>query len=561
LPQSLLLRKATIKALWPSLVSGEQHDAWINETMPIKLRGLLLLPLILSLALPIISLNHYPQEPVTGFPLGFPRSTTKPLPLASLASANPYDEQVGVTFTQNFSKLAFNVTAVAFTDPNGVGPGYLVNGLTDQGYWYQVGLSYNWPHTFGGFNPGFSMNYEVFDNTGVSIDPANGGGGLKTFNRLVNAGDSVLLSLSFSSGSVVMQAMDWQTGAVSSSSYSRHGSTFVGLQSSLSSELGFFTGLMTEHYHSMPYYGTGLPVTYNETGVTLSSAWIWMDEWNTDTGQSVFRDNTTNPVSLDNSLSQYFASNGTAEIANAHQLTTGLTPVTFPTLDAGPQATGRPGHQAAITMVIGDPQGATVRFDNLTIFTGFGRYNISIGTPFSFSAATAHYNATINLPADLRLGNYNLTIDIQSWQYLDTQAQEWIALQQTTLNETLVVSNNPAPPPSPGPNPTNNPGPSPPSTGKGPSTSTNKTTLSPNSLLTIFRSIIIPVAAGYAGLGLLAIVLFTRHLRKRSANGRILGMRFCQSCGTELGIGSMICPSCGLPAEASKGPKNQVVNA
>src|SRR3989454_703696 len=320
----------------------------IKETVPAKSKGLLLLPLILTLALPIALLNHYPQQSAAGFPLGFPRSSPGSLSLASLASAAPYDEQVGVTFTQNFSNLAFNVTAVAFTDPDGVGPGYLVNGLTDHGYWYQVGLSYHWPLTLGGFNPGFSMNYEVFDNTGVSIDPSNGGGGLKPFNGPVNAGDTVLLSLSFASGSVVMHAMDLQTGAASSHSYRANRSIFVGLQSSLSSQLGFFTGLMTEQYHSSRYYGTGLPVTYNETGVTLSSAWMWMDEWNTDTGQSVFRDYTTKPVKLDNSLIQYFSSNGTAEIANAYGLVTGLTPGTFPTLDAGPQATCTPGHQAAI---------------------------------------------------------------------------------------------------------------------------------------------------------------------------------------------------------------------
>jgi hypothetical protein len=186
--------------------------------------------------------------------------------------------------------------------------------------------------------------------------------------------------------------------------------------------------------------------------------------------------------------------------------------------------------------------------------TSFGKYNISVVTPFSFSAATAQFNATINLPASLRLGNYNLTIDIRSWQYLDTQAQEWIALQHTILNETLVVTNNPAPPPNPGPNPPNNPGPGP-STGKGPSTSTNKTTLSPNSLLTVFRSIIIPVVAGYAGLGSLALVLLIRQTRKRSANGQILGLRFCQSCGAELGLGILTCPRCGLSTEILKGPE------
>src|SRR6266496_959065 len=181
-------------------------------------------------------------------------------------------------------------------------------------------------------------------------------------------------------------------------------------------------------------------------------------------------------------------------------------------------------------------------------------------TPFSFSAATAHYSTTINLPMDLKLGNYNLTIEIGSWQYLDTQAQEWIALQQTRLNETLVVTNNAAPPPSPGPNPPNNPGPTPPSTGKGPSTPTNKTTLSPNSWFTIFRSIIIPVVAGYAGLGLLALALFIRQERKRSTNGQILGLGFCQSCGTALSLGILTCPSCGLSTEIPKGPENQAVN-
>jgi hypothetical protein len=39
------------------------------------------------------------------------------------------------------------VTAVAQTDASsGYGPAYLLNGLTDKGYWYQVGLAWNWGH-------------------------------------------------------------------------------------------------------------------------------------------------------------------------------------------------------------------------------------------------------------------------------------------------------------------------------------------------------------------------------------------------------------------------------
>src|SRR5882762_8038371 len=187
--------------------------------MRVKFKGLrLLLPLILSLALSWGSINHQPDQTVEGSPLVFARSSYEILPLALMGSAYPYDEQVGVTFTQDFSILAFNLTAVQFTDSSEVGPGYLINGLTNLGYWYQVGLSYNWPLTSGGVNHGFNMNYEVFNPYDNSIDPSNGGG-LQSFDGPVNAGDEVLLRLSFSSGYVVMHAMDWQTEAVSSQSY------------------------------------------------------------------------------------------------------------------------------------------------------------------------------------------------------------------------------------------------------------------------------------------------------------------------------------------------------
>ncbi|MDG6981515.1 MAG: hypothetical protein JRN51_10450, partial [Nitrososphaerota archaeon] len=60
--------------------------------------------------------------------------------LGAQPGASPgYDEQIGATFTQDFSTLAFNVTAVGQVDSNGYGPGYLLNGLTAAGYWYQVG--------------------------------------------------------------------------------------------------------------------------------------------------------------------------------------------------------------------------------------------------------------------------------------------------------------------------------------------------------------------------------------------------------------------------------------
>ena len=60
-----------------------------------------------------------------------------------------YDQQVSMIFTQDFQALSYNVTAVSQTDSSGYGPAYLLNGLSDTGYWYQVGLAYNWPLASG----------------------------------------------------------------------------------------------------------------------------------------------------------------------------------------------------------------------------------------------------------------------------------------------------------------------------------------------------------------------------------------------------------------------------
>jgi hypothetical protein len=300
---------------------------------------------------------------------------------------------------------------------------------------------------------------------------------------------------------------------------------------------------MTEQYHRNQYYDAGVPVTYNETGTILSSVWMWMDEWNTDTGQSVFRDNSTSPIQLNNSVASYFSSNGTAEVANAHGLVTGLTPVSFPILNASSVLTGSPGHQVSIPILIRAPQATTVRFSNLTITTDFGKYNFSPETPFTFSGGVAEYNVTVNVPRNTSLGNYNLTIDVLSWQYLDNQAQEWISLQPGSLNQTLVLTNNPIP--------STNPRSNPPGSGQGPSTSTNKTARQPNPLLGIIGSIIIPVVAGYAVLGLLAVVLLVRQDKKRSTNGPIPSLRFCHRCSTELILGASICPTCGLSTDTT----------
>jgi hypothetical protein len=89
------------------------------------------------------------------------------LPIATSESAiqktmlpAKYDQQLGMTFCEDFSSLAYNVTAVDQTDPYGYGPAYLLNGLSNEGYWYQVGISYNWPYSgINGYSQGFAFNF------------------------------------------------------------------------------------------------------------------------------------------------------------------------------------------------------------------------------------------------------------------------------------------------------------------------------------------------------------------------------------------------------------------
>jgi len=162
-----------------------------------------------------------------------------------------FDEQLFMVESGNSSTVTFDVRAVAQTDADGYGPGYLVNGVTTAGYWYQVGITYDWP-CGSGYIAGFQFFSEVWGPGGnpVSSPTAN--------PILVGGGDSVNLSLRFSGPSVVMSASDPATGMNQSSTYSAENST--GFAGGLTS--GWFTGAMTEWYHSQPYYGGEQPVNY-----------------------------------------------------------------------------------------------------------------------------------------------------------------------------------------------------------------------------------------------------------------------------------------------------------
>lgn len=273
-----------------------------------------------------------------------------------------YDEQLGTTFTQIFRTLMYNVTALAQSDADGFGPGYLLNGLTPGGYWYQVGVSYHWPNSDGSYYPGFGFSYQVYGPSGKSVYPSDGAG-LDAFSGVVNSGDSVLLSLTFAGSSVLMMAKDWNTGAFAETSYSSGGdSAFVGDTFSSVNSNGFFSGLMTEWYHTAAYFGNEGPVTYTNSAVALTSAWMWIDEFNGATNApALFNNQTQGPVTFANDQQAFpFAADGAAMSISAHRFVTGLSAASSTlTLTPAIAETSSPAFSASYFLG-GEPQIAVV---------------------------------------------------------------------------------------------------------------------------------------------------------------------------------------------------------
>jgi hypothetical protein len=324
----------------------------------------------------------------------------------SPVSLSLYDEQIGMTFTQNVTSLEYNVTAVEQTDPTlDTGPAYLVSGVSNAGYWYQVGVSWNWgPGEIPG--TGFDMIYEVFDTFGNSIFPANGEGGVLAFSGPVNAGDVIILNLYFSnsSQSVAMLAEDANTGALANETYPSMGATyFVGLPDSVADQNGYFTGLMTEWYHGVPYFANEAEVIYSNSTLALSSAWMWMDEFNVQTFQGVFSATTPGPVSYGNPTQlQEFSFNGTTEYSDAYEFVTGSLPIPVPAISLSPSS-GYVGTSVAIS------GSDLVASHNLTV-TYDGS---SAGMPTSCTtdqSGSINSGCAFTVPSSSALGNHTVTV-------------------------------------------------------------------------------------------------------------------------------------------------------
>jgi hypothetical protein len=308
-------------------------------------------------------------------------------------NASAYDEQLGMTFTQDAGSLAYTVTAVAQQGMDNYGPAYLLNGLGNTGYWYQVGLSYNWDPAIAA---GFQLAYSVFDPSGNLVLPTSNGAGLAAISP-VNPGDSVLLSLSFANGHVIMQGTDQNTGAQAQETFTASGATiFSGSSSAPSNAQGFFSGLMTEWYHSSLYTGSEQGVTYTSQGASITSAWLWMDEFSVSSrgiGSTVFSNFTNTPVNFTNpSTMQSLSSNGATVAANATQFITGVIPSAVQ-LTFSYAVSGSSGNLSApvLTYVAAGAQKTAALTQSGQIFSVDGSTPWSITNPLTSSTTTERW--------------------------------------------------------------------------------------------------------------------------------------------------------------------------
>jgi len=193
------------------------------------------------------------------------------------ASSADFNLQLGEAFTSDTSLLIYNVTAVAQNNSLGLGPAYLLNGLADNGYWYQVGVAYNWyPNLDSG--RGFSLIYAVFAPNGSIIFPLNSNSaGLQRFNGTVKNGDLIQLTLDIEDGRIYMSAYDYNTGATSFISYLSYNATrFLGSLSKPINSKGYFTGLMTEQYFANSNISNPMFVSFTSK-LEVNSSYMFID--------------------------------------------------------------------------------------------------------------------------------------------------------------------------------------------------------------------------------------------------------------------------------------------
>lgn len=183
-----------------------------------------------------------------------------------------YDQREGVVFNcGKFNSLQVDVKAVAQTNNQIYRTSYLLNGITNTGAWYQVGLDYIPSKDNKNL---FNLSIDIFSKKGLS--EWNGGKDkvnlTLNFSKPVKENDTVQLSLICEGSKIILSGKDLDNGGSASYSYLLKNSNehFIGTVKN-----GAFTGIMTEiyHYGSSPQI-TEVPVLYKYLGQITSISFI-----------------------------------------------------------------------------------------------------------------------------------------------------------------------------------------------------------------------------------------------------------------------------------------------
>lgn len=199
-----------------------------------------------------------------------------------------YVEGLILAMNSTVTHVEINVTALEQCSDNAIGPGYILAGRTDQGYWYEVGIAWNWPVSLdpsGGVANGFHSTYSVYSPSGTS-QRINGYYEYLNMLNGVNDGDLVQLGLSISNNEVLMSVHDWKSGItdrLSTPAYSA--SKFVAPQGGFDSN-GYYTGIATVEFHGSSFHGDEQRVVYKYPNTPQFSAWMRIDEF-TDPGNTL----------------------------------------------------------------------------------------------------------------------------------------------------------------------------------------------------------------------------------------------------------------------------------
>src|SRR5437588_1652710 len=260
---------------------------------------------------------------IAGLPTGVISAIDRPSFVAGMPDL--YSEALILAINSTLAHIEFNVTALAQCSDNAIGPGYILAGRSDQGYWYEVGLAWNWPVSLdlnGGVANGFHSVYSAYSPSGTSQN-INGHSNILNLLNGVNDGDLVQLGLSISNNDVLMSVHDWNssiTDRLSTSAYSA--AQFVALPQAGFDSNGYYTGVATVEFHGSPFYGDEQRVVYKYPNIPQSSAWMRIEEHTNPGSGNVFNQKTLTNYNSSSQL-QSLTYQGATEASNSTTFITG----------------------------------------------------------------------------------------------------------------------------------------------------------------------------------------------------------------------------------------------